>query len=463
MKTKNIKIKLLNGLLDSQKSDDLFMYLEFPIIKDKLNLNQYHFTESFIDSIIENEEKYIGTPLAVDKGSLMNYDFESLGHKYSKMLGVFATEEIGSFYKFEKRLDKDGVAELIGYAKISKRNYDLCEAIIELYSSEIGLNISVEVIAKKYQVVEDTLIIEADESNYMSGTAIVSFPANPSSKVLTLVAQYLDKGSEDVKKNIFSELNFDDIRCQLSNLINIEKDENGYTKWNYWISSVYPDYVIYCDYKTSGVYYKTTYAVSSDNVVSLTGTPEKVEISYTILNNEGGKSEMAEVDVNKILEDNKALLLENENLKKDAETIKVEKDTLISEKTTLISEKAEIEVKLNEANETVVSLGKEKDGLFTQVETFTAEKNERVEKETVAQIEALVSEVKNDLSEDEIKSINEVVETKDVLKVKSFINEILASKYKTEVKLTNSTEGNFFVVVPSKSVGESDDLSKFNM
>lgn len=473
MKKKNLKIQLLNGILDDKKSDDLFMYTEFPIVKDEPNLNQYHFTETFIDSVVDNEDKYIGSPLVVDTNSLLSSDFENLGHKYSKFTGTFATSEIGSFYKFEKRFDENGIAELIGYAKISKRNYDLCEAIVELFNSDIGLNISVEVVASEYKVDGNTLIIGASDKNFMSGVAIVSFPANPLSKVLTLVAQYLDKGNDNMKnedkKNIFAELNHDDIRCQLSKLVNNEKDEYGYTKWNYWISAVYNDYVVYCDYKTSGVYFKIGYIVASDNVVSLTGVPEKVEISYTILNNEGG-NKMENVDINKIIDDNKALLLENENLKKLVEVLNTEKETLISEKATiesvketLVSEKSEIEVKLNEANEVVVSLGKEKETLTAQIETFTAEQNERVEKETVAKIDTLISEVKDELSEEEMTLVNEVAESKDVSKVEFKINEVLASKYKTELKLTNSKNENFFVVAPTKTVGNADDLSKFNM
>jgi len=461
LKKKNITVQLNNGILDSQKSDDLFMYMEFPIVTDCPNLNGYHFNSDFIDSVVELQEKYIGSPLVVDIDTLLAYDFESLGHKYSSHTGVFNTVEIGSFYKFEKRFNEDGLSELVGYAKVSKRNYDLCEAIVQLHNSDTGLNISVEVVAQEYKVDGDTLIIGASDKNYLSGIAIVSFPANPDAKVLTLVAQYLGKGSNEMKKNIFAELSHDDIRCQISGLINTEKDRDGYLEWNYWVSAIYNEYVIYNLFSDpTNAYYKVAYSVSSDNVVSLSGEPEKVEINYTILNSEGGKD--MENDVKQLIAENATIALENKTLKEDFETLKSEVAALATAKETITSEKAEVEVKLNEANEAVVSLGKEKEILAEKVETFSSAEAERLEKDSVIQIEAMLEEVKADLTEEEVTIINEIADTKDVKAVQFKLNEIIACHYRATLKLNNSKDTNFFAMAKNEAP-DNDTLANYNM
>ncbi|NBI28606.1 hypothetical protein [Chengkuizengella marina] len=155
------------------------------------------------------------------------------------------------------------------------------------------------------------------------------------------------------------------------------------------------------------------------------------------------------IDINKVIEENKSLLIESENLKQQVET--------------LTSEKDEVSVKLNEANETIVQLGKEKDTLTAEVKELNKFKDNVVEKENKGKIETLINEVKVSLSEDELSKINQVATEKEPEKVKALINEIMAAKYKERIILNNNkNKENYFSVDDQKDLG-GDQLTQFNM
>lgn len=461
MEEKRLLMNSQKTLLNETESNDLFMTLDILLLKATPNLNKYWFQESFIDEIVANQGKYIGLPLVCDTEKLMSSDVFNLGHNYSPIIQKFYSEQIGSYTSFEKKFDENGIAELHGTARISKRNPDLIDVLLSVYNS-IGLSFSVEVFAQEYSIDQDNnLIIPSGKNNLLMSDALVSFPACPESQALRLVAEInntLSKGnkggdtmSKPNKKDILSELSHSDIRSQLHNLMNPNFDKNGYRVYDYWVMSVYDDYVIASDEKTAGVYWKFPYTIEND-LVTL-GEKTQVTIQFVSINSKGGKSmENINIDINEIIKEKDALLLQNEQMKKDAESLKSQIDEL-----------KKVEVKLNEANETIVSLGKDKDALNAQVEELTLFKNEQVEAENTAKIEAIVAEVKADMNEEELKALNEVIETKDVQKVQYFVNEVCAKKYKESIKITASKGDNFFAVPKQKDLAGGDELSKFNM
>ncbi len=459
MDQKNIILNSSKTILCEETSNDIFMELDILLMRAEPNLNNYYFTEDFIDEIVNNKEKYAGLPIVADTSKLLSKDYLNLGHNMSPITGKFYSEQIGSYLTFSKEYGEDGIAELHGSARISKRNSDLIEVLMEMHSS-VGLSFSVEVAASEYSIdSNNTLIIGASEHNYLFSDALVSFPACPESQALKLVAELNKslKGGETLgKKDVLAELSHSDIRSQLNNLLNPSHDSEGWRVYDYWIVSVYDNYVVVSDEHKQGVHYKFEYSVENDEVKL--GEKSQVTIQFISINAKGGNANMENVniDVNELVKEKEALVLQNEELKGQVAT-------LTSEKETLTSEKSELEVKLNESNETVVSLGKEKETLTAQVEELTTFKNEVVDKENTSKIEALINEVKPELTEDELKLVNEVAEGKDPEKVQFKINELCAKKYKETIKLNNSrNEDNFFAVSSQKDLG-SDELSKFNM
>jgi hypothetical protein len=458
MEQKNLVLNSTKTLLNEEKSNDLFMELEIILLRAEPNLNGYLFNESFIDEVVNNQAKYQALPIVADTSKLLSKDYLNLGHNMSPITGKFYSEQIGSYVSFSKVIAEDGVAELHGIARISKRNSDLIQVLMEMYQT-VGLSFSVEVAASDYSIdSNNVLTIGASPDNYLFSDALVSFPACPESQALKLVAELNNslKGGETLgKKDILSELSHSDIRSQLNDLINPRKDSDGYREYDYWIVSVFNDYVIVSDEHKSGVYHKFSYSISENDEVTL-GEKSNVTIQFVSLN-EGGNNAMENFDANKVIEENKSLTLANEDFKKQVADLE-------AQVTALTSEKSDLEVKLNESNETVVSLGKEKETLVSQVEELSTFKSEVVEKENTAKIDAIISEVKAELSEEEMKIISEVAESKDPEKVQFKVNELCAKKYKETLKLNNSKneDDNFFALNNQKDL-DVDSLSKFNM
>jgi hypothetical protein len=456
MEQKNIILNSSKTILCNETSNDIFMELDILLMRATPNLNNYHFTEDFIDEIVNNPNKYSGLPIVADTNKLLSKDYLNLGHNMSPITGKFYSEQIGSYVTFSKKNGEDGIAELHGLARISKRNSDLIQVLMEMYET-VGLNFSVEVAASDYTIdSNNTLIIGASSENFLFSDALVSFPACPESQALKLVAELNKslKGGETLKKDVLSELAHDDIRSQLNDLLNPNYDVEGWRNYDYWIVKVFNNYVVVADEHKSGVHYKFEYSVSEDNIVTL-GEKSNVTIQFVSINEKGGTVNM-EINVNEIVAKSETLVLENEQLKSQLEELNSKIETLTSEKSTL-------EVSLNESNATVVSLGKEKETLTAQVEELSTFKAEVTDKENTTKIEAIISEVKNELSEEELTILNEVAESKDPEKVQFKVNELCAKKYKETLKLNNSKqEDNFFALSNQKDLG-SDELSKFNM
>lgn len=151
------------------------------------NRNAEAVTEAFIDEIATQQDKYLCTPLLADVAKLTRKEYRGLGHMHDAKSGTFLTQQIGSFYAFEKVNDEYGVS-LIGEARIAKRRKEVCEALRELYEAG-NLNFSFEIITGKLEERDGVVYIDASDSNMLIGMAVVSIPAYPEAKALELVAE----------------------------------------------------------------------------------------------------------------------------------------------------------------------------------------------------------------------------------------------------------------------------------
>jgi len=190
--------KMFLATASSIQSSDLYMTIETPMFSvPSPNLNGVRCTMSFLDDIVENQEKYIGLPLVADVANLEARKFDRLGHKYNQRTGTFGTSIIGSFYKFDKETRDDGETYLIGYARVLKRNKETCAAIAELFAQG-GLKFSFEISCGSYKKLADgTIEIAAEPSNFLEGCAIVSSPACRDAVAYQLVAEEDESGRKE--------------------------------------------------------------------------------------------------------------------------------------------------------------------------------------------------------------------------------------------------------------------------
>ena len=184
------------SVISEIQQSEIFMTVKARICEaPAANLNGARVTEAFIDEIVSNENRYVGLPLYADVRALANGNYRRLGHLYDAKTGEFHSTQIGSFYQFEKETF-DGGCALIGYARIAKRNKKVSKAISELFTDG-ALKFSFEVAVGEYEELDDnTILIDASDSNYLEGTAIVTFPACEDAVALELVAQKTDEGGE---------------------------------------------------------------------------------------------------------------------------------------------------------------------------------------------------------------------------------------------------------------------------
>lgn len=181
---------LFASVISEIQQSDIFMTVKARICEaPAANLNGARVTEAFISEIVDNKEQYVGLPLYADVRALVNGNYRRLGHLYDSKTGEFHSTQIGSFYDFEKEELEEGCA-LIGYARIAKRNKKLSNALLDLFGDG-ALKFSFEITVGEYEELDDgTILIDASDSNYLEGTAIVTFPACEDAVALELVAQH---------------------------------------------------------------------------------------------------------------------------------------------------------------------------------------------------------------------------------------------------------------------------------
>lgn len=157
------------------------------MLSDRRNLNSMRVTSAFIEQVVANRQRYIGTPLLVDKLRLESGQYSRLTHLQDERTGAFCSQQIGSFIAFETLTEEDGETVLVGTARVEKRFERACTAIQQLYDLD-ELRVSFEITASVYQQLEDELIIDAADGNNLIGMCIVSIPAYEDAKALALVA-----------------------------------------------------------------------------------------------------------------------------------------------------------------------------------------------------------------------------------------------------------------------------------
>lgn len=185
--------------ISEQESNDIFLTISMRMFSTRANRNNQGVTESFIDEIVANPDKYNCLPLYVDINSLCSGDYQSQRHMFDENTGKFYTTQVGGFCSFSKVNDEYGVS-LIGEARIPKRETEICNRVSELY--EMGnLNFSFEI---KYcpedtQTIDGVSYVDVSERNALTGMAIVSIPAYSEATALSLVAE-VENSEEDAVK-----------------------------------------------------------------------------------------------------------------------------------------------------------------------------------------------------------------------------------------------------------------------
>ena len=344
------------------------------------NLNGVRVTAEFLDEIINNEAKYVGLPLYADVHNLETRNYERLGHLYNPTTGEFLSTQIGSFYKFEKELTEDGAA-LIGYARIMKRNTEVCKAIAELFALG-SLKFSFEIACSSVKELDDgTMQIDADENNYLEGMAVVWFPACEDAVALQLVAQHGKANDVD-----------EDVTTMGENIVTTASSTLEFTT---------DSGMVYSNRIDNGAVYGCEIASASIPADKLSVAPAEIVIDHV-----------------------------------EAETVEPE-----SEKVEVVSEAEESEKMNAEAEEPAQSGETEaaecntedKDPEEPEDEEAAAKKKCCSEDETVAQADKTVSSIAH--IEEAIKSIAEVI-----AEIKSRVDELSSLKTQYEAVIASAEE-----------------------
>ena len=213
---------LASAVISELKSSDKHLTIRGKLCDTKTNLNGVRVTEAFIDEIVANADDYSGTPLCADVRGLLNN--RKIGHMYNQATGEFMSSIIGSMLSFERVDGSNGVVSLVFTARVMKRYKKICNALEQLYNDG-KLKFSFEVSCGSYTEEDDgTIVIDADESNYLEGAAVVTLPACEEAVALELVAECLGEGDENMaRKKIMTEQT--DVQNQ-STEVNAENNED---------------------------------------------------------------------------------------------------------------------------------------------------------------------------------------------------------------------------------------------
>lgn len=176
--------------------NEIFLELKMLMFDNRVNLNNVVYTNAFLEEIVEHKEKYICLPLVCDTDALLYH--EEMTHLLNPHSNTFGTLQIGSFKDFEIIEEEDGRKCLIGYARVPKRNAEICNAL--MYLHEIGeLKFSYEIIVHTCTVEQGVTTVDVSDDNHLIGLAVVTHPACPTATSL-LVAEDQTKGGENMKE-----------------------------------------------------------------------------------------------------------------------------------------------------------------------------------------------------------------------------------------------------------------------
>lgn len=373
------RLVLSPEIFDLSETNNMYMTLSMVICTTNTNLNGTRFTENFIDGIIENQSKFIGSALVVNREKIENEEYNSLSHEFSD--GILGTDMIGSFVSFSKSENEDMSKSLIGEARVLKRFPKTCEAIKELYSTN-SLSFSCEVLVKKYDNQEEDYreVNYHDGLNNFIGNAIVTNPAEVLAKPTLLVATL----NEDLQNqaglnNKFNKSNTEissgganmalslaekrkmmnefatklarkimvkvraDAMMDMAELASIDdsmvdsmiglmgEDFNANSYCSFWVGEnlVFDDYFVCADYYNDRLF-MMDYSINEDDVFSASN-PRKAKFEVV---------EVAEIVLSEVHKKVVELFTSNESLKKDLEVKETELSSLQTDKTNVENELA---------------------------------------------------------------------------------------------------------------------------
>jgi hypothetical protein len=347
----------------------------------------------------------------------------------------------------------------------------IMECIEELNSLNI-LKTSVEVEVMTYLYNSDVRI--AKEYTYLANCILspLVMPADSNAGVINVFQREvasaikessLEKGGRDVSDVEFNngkeikfhfeanDLSHDDIREQLWASFNDQKDDGGYTIYEYWIAEVFIDYVIVCDWN-DGKYYKFNYTVEN-NTVSV-DKESKVEVVSTWI----------EVDTPEVA------TLQEEIAQKDS--IITELNAQIEQlNAELVTKDQALAMNQTEANEKIIKLGENIVSLQEQVASLLpikeaheaklaelAEQEKAIQRANLKQY-ALNSKVIAEKDFEDVEELKIALASLDEVKIKSYIADKYVEKAKLEL---NSTETPVVVnVTPPEDLVVGNVASKY--
>lgn len=173
----------------------LYMTAELLMLSTKTNLNDVHFLESFVDSVVDRKDFYLTIPLTAERAKLEDGQASNLTHAYNKDIRRFESDIIGAFVDFYKEVRENGIVDLIGIVRIYKRYPELCRQIWKLYQDG-ALRFSYEAAIEECTQKDGITYIGASDHNYLIGMCIVSNPAVEDAQARVLVAEQLKKEEE---------------------------------------------------------------------------------------------------------------------------------------------------------------------------------------------------------------------------------------------------------------------------
>lgn len=185
---------------------------------------------------------------------------------YDAENGVFYSQQIGSFYSFEKRTE-DGETFLVGTARIAKRNKKVIDAITYLFA-EGRLNFSFEILAGKTTRESNVEIIMSDEKNVLISMAVVTSPADAKAKAYALVAnkedeKHIDKMFANTQNTFVSEVTLNTLYMWTYDAL---RSIFGEDAWNINVEKFCPDCVIFY-HELEAATYKLEYVVQDNRLV----------------------------------------------------------------------------------------------------------------------------------------------------------------------------------------------------
>lgn len=173
--------------MDNPQSNEIYFSVTMRMLTTETNLNNVRLTAGFIDDIAEHAEEYVCMPLTADVARLARGLDIGLTHMYDEETMEFKAPQIGSFFEVHRVEDEHGVS-LVGTARISKRDANVTNKIIEMYNMG-RLKFSFEIWASELYEENGVTVVDAAPGNRLTAMAIVTTPAIPSAVALKLAAE----------------------------------------------------------------------------------------------------------------------------------------------------------------------------------------------------------------------------------------------------------------------------------